>query len=278
MPWATLLYSIIIGYFLGFSLTAGAHRLWAHKSYEAKLPLKILMMLGFTITGQNCIYIWSRDHRVHHKFSDTDADPHNTKRGYFFAHVGWLMRKKHPELKLKAKTLDFSDLENDPIVRVQRDYYWLFYLVFTVFIPIAIPVYFWNELWLYSFYAYVGRYVSTLHMTWFVNSTAHMFGAKPYNKHISPVENHWVSFGGIGEGYHNYHHTFPWDYRASEDHHCLNITRNFIDRMAQIGQVYNLKTASNELIEKVRLNMANEGKHGHSHIEIDYDAVKPFTA
>src|SRR5690349_2141299 len=135
---------MIMVYFLGVSLTAGAHRLWAHKTYEAKLPLRIFMMLGFTTAGQNCIYIWARDHRVHHKWADTDADPHNTLRGYFFAHVGWLMRKKHPELKLKAKTLDFSDLLDDPVVKIQKDYYYLFYALFTFFIPVAIPVYCWG--------------------------------------------------------------------------------------------------------------------------------------
>ena len=59
---------------------------------------------------------------MHHKFSDTDGDPHNTQRGYFFSHVGWLMRKKHPELKIKSKTLDFSDLLSDPVVRIQKEY------------------------------------------------------------------------------------------------------------------------------------------------------------
>lgn len=59
---------------------------------------------------------WVRDHRVHHKFSETDADPHNAKRGFFFAHVGWLMMKRHPEVIRKGKTVDISDLFEDPIV------------------------------------------------------------------------------------------------------------------------------------------------------------------
>lgn len=73
------------------------------------------------MAGQNCLYIWCRDHRVHHKYSDTDADPHNTKRGFFFSHVGWLLRKKHPEMKRKGRMLDFSDLLNDPLVKFQSE-------------------------------------------------------------------------------------------------------------------------------------------------------------
>jgi stearoyl-CoA desaturase (delta-9 desaturase) len=69
---------------------------------------------------KNDIYEWSRDHRVHHKFSETDADPHNACRGFFFAHVGWLLCKKHPEVKRRGKTVDVSDLLQDPVVVYQR--------------------------------------------------------------------------------------------------------------------------------------------------------------
>lgn len=60
---------------------------------------------------------WSRDHRVHHKFQETDADPHNAKRGFFFSHMGWLMCKKHDEVKRKGKGIDLSDLYAEPLLR-----------------------------------------------------------------------------------------------------------------------------------------------------------------
>ena len=69
---------------------------------------------------QNHIYEWVRDHRTHHKFTDTDADPHNSRRGFFFCHIGWLMVRKHPDVKIKGKSIDMSDLEKDPIVVWQR--------------------------------------------------------------------------------------------------------------------------------------------------------------
>ena len=74
----------------------------------------------FSIYQQNDIYEWVRDHRVHHKFVDTNADPHNIKRGFFFSHMGWLLIRKHPDVKTKGKTVDMSDLEEDPIVIWQR--------------------------------------------------------------------------------------------------------------------------------------------------------------
>lgn len=81
----TWFWSYWVGVVGGLGITAGAHRLWSHKSYKARLPLRIFLMIGQTIAGQNSLYIWCRDHRVHHKFSETDGDPHNTNRGFFFA-------------------------------------------------------------------------------------------------------------------------------------------------------------------------------------------------
>lgn len=101
-------------------ITAGAHRLWAHRTYEAKLPLRILLMIMQTTALQNDIHEWTRDHRVHHKFTETDADPHNAKRGFFFSHIGWLMVRKHKDVLIKGKTVDLSDLEADPVVMFQK--------------------------------------------------------------------------------------------------------------------------------------------------------------
>lgn len=69
---------------------------------------------------QNDIFEWSRDHRAHHKYSETDADPHNAKRGFFFSHVGWLLVQKHKDVIEKGKQLDLSDLLADPVVVFQR--------------------------------------------------------------------------------------------------------------------------------------------------------------
>lgn len=81
----------------------GAHRFFTHRSYKAKLWVKLALLLFHTMAGQNCLYIWVRDHRQHHKYSDTDADPHNATRGFFFSHCGWLMSKKHPKVGFLAK-------------------------------------------------------------------------------------------------------------------------------------------------------------------------------
>lgn len=73
-----------------------------------------------TVVPQNCLYVWIRDHRQHHKYSDTVADPHNASRGFFFSHIGWLMVRKHPEVIEKGKKIDMTDIEMDPYAMFQK--------------------------------------------------------------------------------------------------------------------------------------------------------------
>ncbi|PNF16818.1 hypothetical protein B7P43_G19111, partial [Cryptotermes secundus] len=113
----TVLWDLLYGIVGGIGVTAGAHRLWTHRSYKAKLPLRIILAGLYLEAGMNPLFEWVRDHRVHHKFSDTDADPHNASRGLFFSHVGWLMQKKHPQVLRRGREVDMSDILADPVIR-----------------------------------------------------------------------------------------------------------------------------------------------------------------
>ena len=248
--------SIFFIYFIasasGFGILVGAHRLWCHRGFKAHWSLRLLLMVFQTLALQNDIYEWSRDHRVHHKFSETDADPHNSKRGFFFAHMGWLMCKKHPEVLRKGKSIDLSDLWSDPIVRFQRKLYIPLVILIWGLLPTLIPYYFWQEHIITAFALNMLRYSVTLHSTWLVNSAAHMWGSKPYDKNIEPRENYSVNYLTYGEGYHNYHHTFPYDYSASELGWTgnFNLATLFIDFFALIGLAYDRKTVPKDIVMK----------------------------
>ncbi len=174
-----------------FGILAGAHRLWSHRSYKAKWQLRVILAVLQTIALQNDIYDWCRDHRVHHRYSETDADPHNANRGFFFSHMGWLLCKKHPEVISKGKHIDMSDLwyksqiimkfslnlrkklsfldlRSDPIIRFQKKYYYPLLLIFWLLIPISIPIYYFEESLFNSLLLNIYRYVFSLHHTWFV--------------------------------------------------------------------------------------------------------------
>ena len=194
-----------------------------------------------TPTGDSSLRKFSCFNRLHRL---TDSFLSST------SHVGWLLRKKHPLLKERCKKLDFSDLLSDPVVRFQKRHYPALYLAFAVFGPCLIPMALWHmPLSQCLLIVYVTRYITSLHSTWFVNSTAHMFGDKPYNKYIEARQNLFVSYGAFGEGYHNYHHTFPFDYATAELGSRLNVTKKFIDLMAAIGLVYDRKQMSKSLVD-----------------------------
>ena len=119
---ATLCFSFFLSFLTLLGVQVGAHRLWSHRSYKANLFVRTFLCLCHTMSMQNDLYEWCRDHRGHHKWSDTDADPHNAHRGFFFSHMGWLMVRKHPLLIKNGAKLDLSDLLEDPVVRFQRKY------------------------------------------------------------------------------------------------------------------------------------------------------------
>lgn len=104
---------------VGFSITAGCHRLWAHKSYKANWPLRLFLAIGQGFAVNFSIYKWVWLHRLHHKFTDSDADPHNSKRGFFFSHMGWILQRHHKDVLDKKETIDLSDLEEDWMVMWQ---------------------------------------------------------------------------------------------------------------------------------------------------------------
>ena len=145
-----------------------------------------------------------------------------------------------------------SDLLQDPVVRFQHKFYIPLVILFRGVIFMMIPMYLLNETYDKAIFANIACYITTLHQTWLVNSAAHLFGNQPYDKTIDPRENKGVVYLSMGEGYHNYHHTFPWDYSASEHgwRGNFNPATAFIDFMAWCGQVTDRKMPKHELIMK----------------------------
>ncbi|KAI1894128.1 hypothetical protein AGOR_G00112630 [Albula goreensis] len=246
----TLVWSVVCFYISALGVTAGAHRLWSHRSYKASLPLQIFLAVANSMAFQNDIYEWARDHRVHHKYSETDADPHNAVRGFFFAHIGWLLVRKHPDVIERGRKLELADLKADKVVMFQKKYYKSSVVVMCFGIPMLVPWYLWGEsLWVGYFIPGLLRYTIVLNATWLVNSAAHMWGNRPYDINIHPRENKFVTFSAIGEGFHNYHHTFPYDYSTSEFGSKLNLTTCFIDFMCFLDLAKDRKKASRELVQ-----------------------------
>lgn len=194
----------------GMSITAGYHRLWAHRSYEASKPLQILYMLFGAMALQNSILVWASMHRVHHRHvDDVDQDPYSAKRGLWFSHIGWMLRN-YPSGTHDLRNA--KDLEANAIVRFQHKYYLWLAIGMNVGIPLLLGWMhgdIWGSLMLGGFL----RLVVSHHCTFFINSLAHFWGSRPYTTENTARDNGILALFTWGEGYHNYHHLFQWDYR-----------------------------------------------------------------
>lgn len=131
---------------------------------------------------------------------DTNADPHNASRGLFYSHCGWLMTKPHPDVAKYGATIDVSDLEKDPYVMFQHNYY-VPLAAITVIVTSLIPYLCWGESLSASFFiGFLWQYAISMHVTWSVNSIAHHFGSRPYDVNLSATDSNILSFFATGEG------------------------------------------------------------------------------
>ncbi|TYZ68079.1 hypothetical protein PybrP1_010021 [[Pythium] brassicae (nom. inval.)] len=272
VKWQTLLLGLGFYYLSGLGITMGAHRLWAHRSYKAHGIVRFFLMLCNSLANQGTIFHWCRDHRVHHKYSDTRADPHDSGRGFFFAHMGWLLVKKDPRVIEAGSKLNYDDLWADWTVVLQEKLNPWGQLGVCFVVPMLAGMHLCGESWFVSLFV-LGflRYVLVLHATWLVNSAAHFYGYTPYDSKLEPRENWVVSLFAIGEGWHNWHHKFPYDYATSE----FGVTRQFnptkltIDIFANLGLISDRKRAT-AIWQKMKAAQAS-GKSAASVVDPEGD-------
>ena len=263
-------YQRYISLFLVFTLkivslignTVGCHRMWSHRAFDAHWSLRVFLMIAYCFTAQGSLFEWSRGHRLHHKFTDTDSDPNNPRRGLWYAHIGWFLKTEHPDVARAEAKLTVDDVWADPIVRFHhQNNNLLTYLMMIA--SIAMHYVLVGDTLLESILFLILRINMSLHAEVMINSAAHLFGNRPYKPECSATEHWFVSIGALGEGCHNYHHKFPYDYRTGEGvQFGHNYTHSFIVVCIWLGLIYNLRHASDNLIritvENARQRTAGE--------------------
>lgn len=230
----------------GFSITAGYHRFFAHKTFEAKWPLRLMVLLFGAGAFENSVLEWTSDHRRHHKHVDHDEDPYNIQKGFFHAHMGWILIKLNAEPPLD----NVPDLERDPLVRWQHRYvHVLAVLVGFVLPTVAGALY---DGWVGALGGLliggVARIVATQHTTFFINSACHCMGRQPYSTKCSARDSFFLALFTLGEGYHNYHHEFQHDYRNGVKPWQWDPTKWLIWVLSKLGVTSNLRRVPAEKI------------------------------
>ncbi|MFK7864749.1 MAG: acyl-CoA desaturase [Pseudohongiellaceae bacterium] len=244
-----IMFLLLMG-FCGMSITAGYHRLWSHKTYKAHPVIRVILAIGGACALQNDILNWASDHRRHHQHVDNnDKDPYSAGRGFWFSHIGWILRH-YPSGKK-----DFSnvkDLQRDPVVMWQHRNYLTLVLTTNIGLPIVIGL-LYGDVIASLLLCGLLRLVLSQHVTYLINSAAHIWGKQPYSDQSSARDNGLLAFITYGEGYHNYHHTFQWDYRNGIKWWHYDPTKWMIGGLAFLGLTSDLKRCSQAQIEKARL-------------------------
>src|SRR6201988_2714185 len=230
----------------GFSITLGYHRLFSHLSFRAHWLVRLFTLIFGAAAFESSVLWWSSEHRNHHKHVDHDDDPYSISIGLFQAHIGWLMFKLKPETDLE----NVADLKKDPLLVWQHRHINSIALATAFVLPSAIA-FAWGG-WRAALGAFllagVLRVVVVQHCTFCINSLCHYLGAQPYSSKCSARDSWVMAIVTMGEGYHNYHHEFQYDYRNGVKPWQIDPTKWMISTLSKLGLVSKLRRVPAEKI------------------------------
>lgn len=238
----------------GLSITAGYHRLFSHRAYKANRAVRLFFLIFGAAAAENSAAKWSADHRNHHAYTEQgDKDPYNIHKGFFYAHIWWVMTRG----PRTTTTLDkVQDLLEDPLVRWQHRNYLTLAVLFGGGVPFIIG-YFLGDAWGCFLLAGVTRTVLVHHSTFLINSLCHWMGKRPYSLQTAR-DSMFVAFLTYGEGYHNFHHTFQYDYRNGIRWYHWDPAKWLIRFLSALGWVSTLRRATDEQIFKALVSTEKE--------------------
>jgi stearoyl-CoA desaturase (delta-9 desaturase) len=241
-----------------FAITGFYHRYFSHRTYRmARVTQFLAAFLGATATQKGPVW-WASSHRKHHKESDTENDPHNSREGFWHSHWLWFLYKETETTDSES----ISDLEKYPEIRM-IDNYW-------VVPPVMLGVgLFLIGGWHWTVYGY---FVSTFFLsngTYTINSLMHYWGKQQFDTG-DESRNHWLlALITLGEGWHNNHHRYQASTRNGFFWNEIDITYLILKVMSWVGLVHDLTPVPAKILE--------EGRHNRDLCRQAKKEGRPFT-
>jgi len=250
----------------GFSITLGYHRLYSHLTFQAHWIVRFFTVIFGAAAFENSVLLWACEHRSHHKHVDHDEDPYCISKGLFHAHIGWLIFKLKPSPPFD----NVADLQKDALVRWQHRYiHWI--AISVAFVFPTILGFIWGG-WVSALGAFliagVTRIVVLQHCTFCINSLCHYMGKRPYSSKCSARDSWVMAIVTLGEGYHNFHHEFQYDYRNGVKPWQFDPTKWVIWTLSKLNLAKKLRRVPTEKILltelaeaqlRLKANLANPG-------------------
>jgi stearoyl-CoA desaturase (Delta-9 desaturase) len=219
-----------------FGITAGFHRLLAHRSYRTSRPFRFLMACLGVLAGQNGPLWWVAHHRHHHSHADREGDTHSPRAGFFWSHMGWLCSPA----AISPRHDLVRDLARLPEMRFLERYY------YGVTLGYAAALYAVGETlgidgWQLVLWGSVMSTVFTNHAIWSANSICHRFGARRFSTRDDSRNNVFVTLVTLGDGWHHNHHYCPSSARHGFLWWEIDINYALLRLLAALGIVWDLK-------------------------------------
>jgi stearoyl-CoA desaturase (Delta-9 desaturase) len=256
--WNTFIVAVVAYFWNGFGITVGYHRLFSHRAFTPNRYLGLVLSFAGAGAFQGSAKWWGRNHRIHHRYIDTDKDPYNAKRGFFYSHIGWMLMNQDYEL---LGRIDISDFHTNKDIMFQHQYYFPLALLSGVVIPTLVCGLLWGD-WVGGYiYAALAKMVAVHHSTFCINSLAHtsFFGAKQnFSDHHTSHDSFWCALATMGEGYHNFHHEFANDYRNGIQWYHYDPSKWMIRLFEICGLAKNLVRTPNDVIARNSVNMKHK--------------------
>ena len=233
--WENLLAMLFVNWIvISLGIGLGYHRLLTHRSFKAPKWLEYTMTVCGSMAIQDDAPRWVATHRIHHAFTETDKDPHSTRPGLFWAHMGWVLKgtaQDYDEAVLKKYV---PDLMKDKFHVLFAKYY---------YVPLIVSAFLFYALggWSMVLWGVFLRVVVGWHTTWFVNSLAHIFGKRPFKTKDDSTNNWFVAILTFGEGWHNNHHAFPTSARHGLKWYQFDMNWLTIQIFKRLGWATNIR-------------------------------------
>jgi fatty-acid desaturase len=201
--WKALFLAVLLWWVSGsLGIGMGYHRLLTHRGYKTPKWLEYVLTVCACLTLEGGPIFWVATHRIHHKFSDHEGDPHSPCDGKWWSHMGWIVmgRSLHHDTTTLAQYV--PDLSKD------KFHVWITKYNYLPVIALAILVFAVGG-WPFLLWGMFLRTVFGLHATWLVNSATHSWGSRRFVTRDQSTNSWWVALLTWGEGWHNNHHAHP---------------------------------------------------------------------
>lgn len=233
-------------------ITAGYHRCFSHRAFEASPLLKWWLLLTGASAFEGSALEWCTDHRQHHRNVDTPKDPYNINEGFFHAHIGWILfHSEDHEYKFPR------DLAEDPALQWQHKNYIPLAIFFSFVLPTGVGALMGMPVGGLVFGGILRQFFVS-HSTFLINSWAHTFGNRPYDQTQTARNSMVLAVLTFGEGYHNYHHRFASDYRNGIRWYQWDPTKWLIRTYQGLGLARKLKVIPQTEILRAELSCEQE--------------------